>query len=151
MMSLLRTALWASVVLALLPTFAPAPESTVPADVAASDAVTAASATVSDLSRFCERRPDACAAGSEFILAFGARTREGAKILYDFLGSRIARHDRPEAEQRGEHQDKHGVAENAETALPPAKPSQHNLTASDLAPPWHGPQLHHDTGTKHPT
>jgi hypothetical protein len=154
MMSLLRTALLVSVALALLPTFAPRQDSTVPADVAATDAVNAASATFSDLSRLCERRPDACAAGSEFATAFGQRTREGAKILYNFVGNRLGKQDRAEGDERRESQDKRSpaVAANAEPAPPPAKPSsQHTLTAADMAPPWRGPQPRRDAGAKHAT
>src|SRR5579864_977088 len=78
MMFLLRTAFWTCVALALLPSFAPTPSSTVPVDLSASEAVTAASATVADVSSFCDRRPQACAAGAEIFSAFGQRVQAGA-------------------------------------------------------------------------
>src|SRR6202140_5955708 len=93
MMFLLRAAFWMSVALALLPSFAPGRSSTVPVDLRAGEAVTAASATVADVSLFCERRPEACAAGAQFASAFGQRTQAGAKILYEFIGGQL---DKPE-------------------------------------------------------
>lgn len=142
MMSLLRTALIASVALALLPTFAPRQDSTVSADIAAADAVTAASATFSDLSGLCQRRPEACAAGSAFAIAFAERTREGAKILYDMIGTRLARPERPSGPER---QDRPTTASgNAEPAPAKRTASQTTLTAADMAPPWRGPPPRHE-------
>jgi hypothetical protein len=134
MMFLLRTAFWTSVALALLPSFAPTPSSTVPIDLHASEAVTAASATVADVSTFCERRPQACAAGAEFISAFGQRTEAGAKILYDFVSERLAKPDHRATPPSAA----------APPAMPPStadadKASQHTLTGTDMAPAWRGP------------
>ncbi len=153
MMFLLRTAFWVSVALALLPTFAPGEGATVPADVTATDAVTAATATFADISRLCERRPDACAAGSEFAMAFGQRTREGAKIVYDFVGHRLGKPDRPEGQERSDnpaHPPTAGGDAEPGAATPP-KPSQHTLNAADMAAPWHGPHTRRDPGAKHAT
>jgi Family of unknown function (DUF5330) len=135
MMFLLRTAFWMSVALALLPSFAPGRSSSVPADLRAAEAASAASATVADFSRFCERRPEACAAGAQFAAAFGQRTQAGAKILYEFVGDRIGKSDRPAALSEAA----------ADAASPPkpadaAKPSQNTLTSTDMAPAWHGPR-----------
>jgi hypothetical protein len=142
MMFLLRWAFWLSVALALLPTFAPRQASTVPAEVSAADAVTAASATLADLTRFCERRP-----------AFGGRAREGAKIVYDFVGGRLGKQDRPEGQERHDHQERSPVAVgNAEPApAEAAKASQNTLTSSDVASPWRGPQPRRDPGGRHAT
>lgn len=141
MMFLLRTAFWLSVVLALLPTFAPKQPGTAPADVVAADAVAAASATVSDMSQFCARRPDACAAGAEFASAFGQRARTGAKMVYDFVGDRLGK-----ADVAGSPGD--AVANAA--APDAAKSSQNTLTAADLVPAWRGPTPRRD-GSKRAT
>src|ERR1700723_899902 len=58
MMFLLRTTFWVSVMLALLPSFVSGQATTNAPEVGTSEAVTAASATFADLSRFCERRSD---------------------------------------------------------------------------------------------
>jgi hypothetical protein len=129
MMFLLRTAFWLSVVLALLPTFASKQPTAVPVEIGATQAVTAAGATISDLSGFCERQPDACAAGAQLATAFGQRTREGAKIVYDFVGDRLAKPER--------------AAVPAPEAVE-ARPSQNTLTAGDITPAWRGPKPRRD-------
>jgi hypothetical protein len=93
MMFLLRTALWTSLALALLPSLVPT-KSPVAVDIGAEDALTAASETIADLGGLCERRPEACAAGAQFAAAFWHRTQAGAKIVYDFVGAQLANGDR---------------------------------------------------------
>jgi hypothetical protein len=91
MFFLLRTAFWLGLVLVLLPTFAGG-ESSKPSNVQpqvnAGEAVTAASATVSDLVHFCERQPAACVAGAQAAAVVSDRAQAGAKILYDYLSDR---------------------------------------------------------------
>jgi hypothetical protein len=141
MMFLLRTAFWISVALALLPSFVPA--STIPVDIGAADAVTAASATVSDLSGFCERRPDACAAGAQFATVFARRAQAGAKIVYDFVGDKVGKSGRGARDTSG------FTGSTAEVSGAEAvKSSQHTLTTTDMAPSWHGPQAHKDASAK---
>jgi hypothetical protein len=140
MMFLLRTAFWVSVVLALLPSFAPKRPASVKTDFEPAQAITAASATVTDLSEFCDRQPDACAAGGQLASAFGQRTQEGAKILYDMIGERFARSDRASAG---------ATAEPSSSAA--AKPSQNTLTAADLLPAWRSAPQHHDVASRRPS
>jgi len=147
MMSLLRTALWASVALALLPSFVPRQDSTLPADAAASDAVNAASATFADMRRLCERRPDACAAGLQFANAFGHRAQAGAKILYDLVGEKVGKTDHVAAGSVT-HAGSAGNGTAEAAASEAAKPSQHTLTATDMAPAWRGPQPRRDTSAR---
>jgi len=140
---LLRTALWTSVALALLPSFVPGKSTTVPVDVGATEAVTAASATLADLGGLCDRQPEACAAGAQLAAAFGQRAQAGARIVYDFVGKELSASDRGRATAGPASPD--GTA--ADSALEPAKPageavaSQQTLTAADLAPAWRGPPL----------
>jgi hypothetical protein len=71
MWRLLRMAFWIGVVIVLLPR---APQQTAPApSVGVVDALSAATAALSDMSQFCARQPDACAAVSQLIVQFGAR------------------------------------------------------------------------------
>ena len=138
MMFLLRTAFWVSVALALLPSFVPKEAATAPPDVGATDAMTAASATVADLSGFCARRPDACAAGLQFANAFGQRAQAGAKILYDLVGEKVGKTERAAAAGTVAHA---GPAANgaeaavAEAAKEPATEpvKQHSAAGSEPA------------------
>src|SRR5579859_4742739 len=160
MMFLLRTTFWVSVGLALLPSFVPKQGSTVPPPVGTADAVTAASEAVADLGGFCERRPDACAAGVQFANAFGQRAQAGAKIVYDFVGERLAKSELVKSETgKSEPASPAGVIRTSARsgagaiAAEPAggeaaKPSQHTLNATDMAPAWRGPPHRKDAPSK---
>jgi hypothetical protein len=124
---LLRTAFWVSVALALLPSFV-TKQATVPIKVAAAEAISAAFAAVNDLSGFCERRPDACAAGAQFASAFGQRAQAGAKIVYEFVGDKLGHPERAV-----------GVAAKEAPAAEIAKASRDTLTSADMTPAWRGP------------
>ncbi len=134
MMFLLRMAFWVSVVLALLPSFAAKQPSSVKTDFEPAQAITAASATLSDLREFCARQPDACAAGGQFASVFGQRTEEGARILYDLIGERL---------RRASIVGGSGFS-TAEPSTASGKPSQDTLTANDLAAPWRGTSTRRD-------
>jgi hypothetical protein len=136
MMFLLRTAFWVTVALALIPSFVAKQESTVSADVAAAGALSAASATVADLSGFCERRPNACVAGAQFASAVGQRAQAGAKIVYEFVGDKLGKPERVAGAV--------GAAMGEMPAVEAAKASQHTLTSADVAPAWRGPPPRRD-------
>jgi len=145
MMFLLRTAFWVTVGLALLPSFVPKQATTVPvgAGAGAADAMTAASATLADLSGFCVRRPDACTAGTQAVTAFGQRIRAGTTILYDLVNDRL-KTERTAASGSGS-------AANAGAEGPSAegtKSSRHTLTAGDMSPAWQGPHPRKDPMAK---
>src|SRR4051794_23069564 len=86
MFFLLRAAFWLSIVILLLPTGSQpsAPK------IDTSDAVSAASAAVSDMRQFCARQRDACTVGSQAAVAFGYKAQAGAKMIYDFLTEALA-------------------------------------------------------------
>lgn len=130
MFFLLRIAFWLGVVLVLLPG-APQRDAAA-AGVGASDAISAASATVSDLKGFCARQPDACTVGSEVATSMGHRAQAGAKMLYDFLTEALASHD------AGSHS---GEPTKSAFSKPSSqqRASQNTLTPADLAPTWRGP------------
>ena len=91
MFFLLRMAFWLSIVLILLPT---GTSQQVPANsVGATDAISAASATVGDLRQFCTRQPDACTVGSHVATELGYKAQAGAKMLYEFLSDSMATKD----------------------------------------------------------
>ena len=127
MFFLLRMAFWLGVVLVLLPSGASQRE-TPASDVDAAQAISAASATVGDLSGFCTRQPDACTVGSQVATAIGYKAQAGARMLYHFLTESMARHD-AETAAAG----KPGVDKASD------KTSQNTLTPADLTPVWRGP------------
>jgi hypothetical protein len=158
MMFLLRTALWTSLALALLPSLVPTKSPPVPVDIGAADALTAASATIADLGGLCERRPEACAAGAQFAAAFWHRTQAGAKIVYDFLGAQLTNVDRMHSAGAGTAGTAAGgaAAGAAVGAEPGPEAATHEnriaapdtLSAADLVPAWRGPPSRRDG--KHP-
>jgi len=133
MFFLLRMAFWLSIVLILLPTGSK--QGTPAADVGASDAISAASATVQDLRGFCSRQPDACTVGSEVAVAIGYKAQAGAKMIYDFLTAKLAQRE------SGAITGSTGRRAGDKGALDkpaPEKASQDTLTPADLLPAWHG-------------
>ena len=115
---LLRMAFWLCVVCVLLPSGS---KTTSPeAKIEASEAVTLASAAVSDVRGFCERRPDACVTGGKVAVAIGHKAEAGARTLYEFISK--LREKSASGEKTG------------------ARPgSEGTLTPADMAPGWHAP------------
>jgi hypothetical protein len=124
---LLRLAFWLTIVAMLLP-HVPKSEAPKTAEVDAFEAMIAASAAFADLRQFCERRPEACAVGTEAASALGEKAQAGAKMFYEFLSKQLA--EEPAASPAT-------PAKSAST--PGGKQSQSTLTPADLAPPWRGP------------
>jgi len=130
MFFLLRMAFWISVVLVLLPSggsqqrIASASNS----DVGAVEAISAASATMSDMRQFCTRQPGACEIGSQAAVAIGQRAQAGAKMVYDFINERSA------PRETG------SVTTKPTRPAAPAAKAQDTLTAADLVPAWRGPR-----------
>src|SRR5256714_14823876 len=117
MFFLIRTAFWLSIVIVLLPT----PESmkTPEPGIGAAQAVTAASATVSDMSQFCSRQPEACQIGSQALTYFGYKAQASAKWVYEKFTSKT--------EQPGTAAPAKAIVETD---------SQNTLTHADTAPAW---------------
>ena len=84
MFFLLRMAFWLGLVLVLLPR-EKTPESDKLPQVGASEAVSAATAAVSDMSQFCKRQPAACEVGGQAATVIGHRAQEGARKLYQII------------------------------------------------------------------
>lgn len=85
-MFLIRTAFWIFVVLAFLPIDRPAEESEY--QVSTFSALSAAKSTLSDVTGFCDRNPDACAAGRETARMIGVRAQTGAIAVYNYFTDR---------------------------------------------------------------
>ena len=154
---LLRMAFWLGVVLVLLPRGESQPSSS--AEISATEAMSAATATVGDMRQFCERQPEACVVGSQAAVALEDRAKAGAKRLYEMFNEKLSANE-------GEKVTTVTPARNAQVVpLPPARPSQHatqarsaaqrtqqattqktqdTLTPADLAPAWRGPPSHRD-------
>lgn len=84
MFFLLRMAFWLMVVFALLP-LGKTPESDKAPKVDTTEAVTAATAAVSDMAQFCTRQPTACDIGGQAATVVAHRAQAGAKKVYEYL------------------------------------------------------------------
>src|SRR3954467_12477340 len=89
MFFLLRMAFWLGLVLVLLPR-EKTPESEKLPQVGASEAVSAATAAVSDMSQFCKRQPAACEVGGQAATVIGQRAQAGARKLYQIITDKRA-------------------------------------------------------------
>jgi hypothetical protein len=119
---LVRIIFWLGVVLVFLPSGREHLQSS--ALMSATEAISAAKATVSDARGFCDRQPDACAIGSQAAVSVGHRAQAGAKKLYEYLQEHLA-------------QDEAGASRGADK--PPralARPQADTLTPADRAVPW---------------
>lgn len=126
MFFLLRMAFWLGLVLVLLPR-EKTPESDKLPQIGASEAVSAATAAVSDMSQFCKRQPAACEVGGQAATAIGQRAQEGARKLYQIITDKKA----------PDHTGSIGGADDADASLVAAAPPD-TLTPDDLAAEWRG-------------
>jgi hypothetical protein len=125
MFFLLRMAFWLSVVCVLLPsgTKSASPE----ANIDATQAVTLASAAVSDARGFCDRQPDACVAGGKVAIALGHKAEAGARTIYEFITTKLSEKSAPDK-----------TTAKVDTVSVSAS-GQGTLTGADMAPAWHAP------------
>jgi hypothetical protein len=140
MFFLLRMTFWLGLVLVLLP-FGSAQHNSPGNEVSASEAISAASATVGDLRGFCGRQPDACTVGMQVASAIGYRAQAGAKILYEALSEAMAPR---ETGSVGTSVSKNTVGKSAAEKSAAEHPSQSTLTPADIAPAWRGPPARKD-------
>lgn len=129
MFFLLRMAFWLGVVCVLLP--GSGPKSSDP-KVDATQAMSVASAAVSDARGFCGRQPEACVAGGRVAAALGEKAEAGARTLVQFITARFA--DKPAAS------DKPAAKLMTVSEQTTSQPGSHGtLTRVDMQPPWHAP------------
>jgi hypothetical protein len=126
MFFLLRMAFWLGLVLVLLPR-EKTPESDKLPQVGASEAVSAATAAVSDMSQFCKRQPAACEVGGQAATVIGQRAQDGARKLYQIITDK----------KSSDHTGSIGGVENADLAAIGAP--RDTLTPDDLQAEWQMP------------
>jgi hypothetical protein len=131
MFFLLRMAFWLGLVLVLLPR-EKTPESDKVPQVGASEAVSAATAAVSDMGQFCKRQPAACEVGGQAATAIGQRAQDGARQLYKIITDK-----KPVTDKKPDHTSSIDPADDAEAAV--ALPAD-ALTADDMAIEWRLPR-----------
>jgi hypothetical protein len=132
MFFLLRMAFWLGLVLVLLPRDK-TPESEKLPQISVSDAVTAASAAVSDMGQFCKRQPQACEVGGEAATVIGARAQEGARKIYQSITDKKSDADKKSPDHTG------SIDGPDEANAAPAEAAPHDtLTPDDLAVEWRG-------------
>jgi Family of unknown function (DUF5330) len=136
MFFLLRMTFWLGLVLVLLP-IGSAQRSPSGSEVSATEAISAASATVGDLRGFCGRQPDACSVGAQMATAIGYRAQAGAKMLYEALSEAMAPHDTGSIAS-GAPRNANGTKAAFDKSAA-ERASQSTLTPADLAPAWRGP------------
>ena len=143
MFFLLRMTFWLGLVLVLLP-FGSAQHNSPGNEVSASEAISAASATVGDLRGFCGRQPDACTVGMQVASAIGYRAQAGAKILYEALSEAMAPRETGSVGTVGTSVSKNAAGKSAAEKTAAQHPSQSPLTPADIAPAWRGPPARKD-------
>jgi hypothetical protein len=134
MFFLLRMAFWLGIVLLLLPrdntdTSAKAPQ------IGPSEAVSAASAAVSDMGQFCTRQPAACEVGSQAAKELGHRAQSGAKKLIEIITDKKPGESGDKSEKKAP--DHTG---SIATVAAAAAGTADTLTAEDLQIEWSLPQ-----------
>jgi hypothetical protein len=125
MFFLLRLIFWVGLVLVLLPRDK-TPDSDKTPQIGASEAVSAATAAVSDMSQFCKRQPTACEVGGQAATVIGHRAQAGAKKLYQIITDK-----RPP-----DHTGSIGGMENGDVAQ--SDIARDTLTPDDMQIEWQG-------------
>jgi hypothetical protein len=127
MFFLLRMAFWLGLVLVLLPR-EKTPESDKAPQIGASEAVSAATAAVSDMGQFCKRQPAACEVGGQAATVIGQRAQDGARKIYKII-----------TDKKPDHTSSIDTADDAE-AVVAAPPPADALTEDDIAIEWRMPR-----------
>jgi hypothetical protein len=140
MFFLLRMAFWLGLVLVLLPTDK-TPDTDKAPEVATSDAISAATAAVSDMSQFCSRQPAACAVGGQAATVIGARAQNGAKKVYHFITDKAENKSLigPEKPEKKSPDHTGSIASEQEDDSETSAISHQTLTLEDLQMEWQAP------------
>ena len=125
MFFLLRMAFWLGLVLVLLPR-EKTPESDKVPQIGASEAVSAATAAVSDMGQFCKRQPAACEVGGQAATVIGQRAQDGARKIYKII-----------TDKKPDHTS--SIGDDAEAEVVNASPAD-ALTEDDMAIEWRLPR-----------
>jgi hypothetical protein len=138
MFFLLRLTFWIGLVLVLLPRDKTPDADKLP-QINASEAVSAATAAISDMGQFCKRQPAACEVGGQAATAIGQRAQGGAKKLYQIIT------DKPDRSEKSDKSDKRAPdhtgsiagMESADATRPDS--ARDTLTPDDMQIEWQGP------------
>ena len=133
MFFLLRLAFWVGLVLVLLPRDK-APDQDKAPQINASEAISAATAAVSDMSQFCKRQPTACEVGGQAATVIGQRAQGGARKLYQIITDKPDKSDKSD-KRAPDHTGSIGGMESAEAAPSDAHDT---LTPDDMQIEWQG-------------
>lgn len=146
MFFLLRMAFWLGLVLVLLPTDK-TPDSDKGPQIGASDAISAATAAMSDMSQFCNRQPAACVVGGQAATVIGERAQSGAKKVYQFITDKADKNEKkvPDSTDKAgkkapDHTGSIGTPDDRTTGESEVAAVVHQtLTQDDLAIDWQPP------------
>ncbi|WP_024573987.1 MULTISPECIES: DUF5330 domain-containing protein [unclassified Afipia] len=146
MFFLLRMAFWLGLVLVLLPTDK-TPDSDKGPQIGASDAISAATAAMSDMSQFCNRQPAACVVGGQAATVIGERAQSGAKKVYQFITDKADKNEKkaPDSTDKAgkkapDHTGSIGTPDDRTTGEAEiAAVVRQTLTQDDLAIDWQPP------------
>jgi Family of unknown function (DUF5330) len=125
MFFLLRLVFWVGLVLVLLPRDK-TPDSNKAPQINASEAISAATAAMSDMGQFCKRQPAACEVGGQAATVIGQRAQGGARKLYQIITDKRA----------PDHTGSIGGIENPEAGQPDVP--HDTLTPDDMQIEWQG-------------
>ena len=125
MFFLLRMAFWLGLVCLLLPSGGA--KTNPAAQIDAGQAVTLASAAVSDMSGFCDRQPAACKTGGKVAVALGYKAEAGARKIFEFVTAKLSEKPEPAAKS----------AAPVGKVVTVSTVDHGTLKARDLAPAFH--------------
>jgi hypothetical protein len=125
-------AFWLGLVLVLLPRDK-TPESEKLPQIGASEAVSAATAAVSDMSQFCKRQPAACEVGGQAAVVIGQRAQAGAQKLYHIITDKRA----PETTDKRAPDHTGSISGGENIDAPVETAPRDTLTPDDLVAEWH--------------
>ena len=131
MFFLLRLVFWVGLVLVLLPRDK-TPDSDKMPQIGASEAVSAATAAVSDMGQFCKRQPAACEVGGQAATVIGQRAQAGAKKLYQIITDKPDKSDKRSPDHTGSI----GGMESTDAAQ--GEVARDTLTGDDMQIEWRG-------------
>ncbi|MFZ0765325.1 DUF5330 domain-containing protein [Bradyrhizobium sp.] len=134
MFFLLRLVFWIGLVLVLLPRDK-TPDSGKAPQINASEAISAATAAVSDMSQFCKRQPTACEVGGQAATVIGQRAQGGARKVYQYITDKPEKPDKSD-KRAPDHTGSIGGMENADAAH--GDVARDTLTPDDMQIEWQG-------------
>jgi hypothetical protein len=130
MFFLLRLVFWVGLVLVLLPRDK-TPDSDKAPQINATEAISAATAAVSDMSQFCKRQPAACEVGGQAATVIGQRAQGGARKVYQYITDKPEKSDKPD-KRAPEHTGSIGTLDTSEDT------AHDTLTPDDMQIEWQG-------------